>query len=118
MGITDAKITLREYNEWIVFDCFNNIFTFDCGIPALDLPPVPINGTLHPNRRASYTSDPLPATIYVAPKTCLGNLTSSCDSPTNYLPSSGIPATDQNMMRGGISCEKKKEATALGVITE
>ena len=60
MGITDAKllffhgisggnedkeITMREYNDRTVFGCFENPFPNKCGIPALNLPTVAINGS-------------------------------------------------------------------------
>ena len=54
--IRDNKIIMREYNSSTVYDCFNNPFPFYCGIQALNLSPVPIYDSPHPNKRARYTA--------------------------------------------------------------
>ena len=42
-GNKDKKISTLEYNNRTVYDCFNNPFTADCGIPAMHLPPITID---------------------------------------------------------------------------
>ena len=42
-GNEDKKISTLEYNNRTVYDCFNNTFTSDFGIPAMNLPLIIIN---------------------------------------------------------------------------
>ena len=37
------KISTLDYKNRTVYDCFNNLFTADCGIPAMHLPPITID---------------------------------------------------------------------------
>ena len=39
----DNKIKIRGYNERKLYACFNNTFTFDYGIPDLNLNPMNID---------------------------------------------------------------------------
>ena len=80
MGITDGKllfcngnsykikdntISTNEYNDRTVYDCFNNSFLCDGGIPDLILPLITIDDSPRPNKRYPYNYDLLTATIYV-----------------------------------------------------
>ena len=51
-------------------DCFYEIFSVDCGSQALNLPPVLIGNSPHPNKIDHYTSDTLPTAIYYLCKLC------------------------------------------------
>ena len=42
-GNKDKKISTLEYNNWTVYDCFNNLFTADYGSPAMYPPPITID---------------------------------------------------------------------------
>ena len=82
MGITDGKllychgvaevnldknISILEYNNRTVYECFNNPFTYYCGSPAMHLPPITIDDRPPPaHKRARYAPDLLPAAISVA----------------------------------------------------
>ena len=81
MGITDGELlyghgvaegnkdktnSTLEYNNKTVYDCFNNPFTADCGIPSMHLPPITIDDSPPPPKRARCAPNLLPATIYVA----------------------------------------------------
>ena len=54
-GNKDKEISTLEYNDRTVYDCFNNPFTADCGSPAMHLPPITIDDSSRPNKRAWYT---------------------------------------------------------------
>ena len=79
MGITDVKlllchgiseqskennISMREYNDKTVYECFNNTFLFDYGSPYLNLPPIHIDDSHRTKKISWYTSDLLPSAIY------------------------------------------------------
>ena len=42
-GGKDKKFSTLEYNNRTVYYCFNNPFTYDCGIPDMHLPPITID---------------------------------------------------------------------------
>ena len=80
MGVTDGKLLLchgisqdsdyknistLEYNDRTIYDCFNNPFTDEFGIPALNLPQIKIDDRPHPHKIARYTSDMIPVAISV-----------------------------------------------------
>ena len=67
------------YNDRSVYDCFNNPFTVDCGIPTLNLPSITIDDSPRQKKIARYTSDPLPAAIYITPGKSVSTLTNPSD---------------------------------------
>ena len=77
----DKKISTLEYNNRTVYDCFNNPFTADCGIPAMHLPPITIDDRPPPHNRARYAPNLLPATISVASEKSVSTLTTPSDFP-------------------------------------
>ena len=77
----DKQISTREYNNRAVYDCFNNTFTDDFGIPALNLPPITIYDRPHPHKRDRYTPDVLAYEISVASENSVSTLTTTSDSP-------------------------------------
>ena len=100
MGITDEnilfchgiseqsrenKISMREYNDRTVYNCFENTFLFNCGIPDFNFPPMPIDDSPHPNKRVCYIPGPLPATISVAYGNSVSTLTDPSDSPQDIF---------------------------------
>ena len=62
---------------------------------------MPIYDNPCPPKRACYTSDTLPANIYVDYKKYVINLNTPCDNPWINLTSSIYPETDHIMMRDG-----------------
>ena len=44
--IRDKKVSMRDYNNRTVYDCFNNPFPVGCGITYLNLLPMPIDGSI------------------------------------------------------------------------
>ena len=40
-------ITTIEYNDWVVFGCFNNPFLADCVTPDFNFPPIAIDDSPH-----------------------------------------------------------------------
>ena len=47
--IKEKEVTLIEYNNRKLFDCFNDPFPFYCGSPTLSIPPMPIYDSFIPN---------------------------------------------------------------------
>ena len=70
-----------DYNDRMFYNCFNNLFLDYCGSPDLDLPPITISDRPCPYKRARYTPDLLPYSIYVASEKVFSTLTTSSDSP-------------------------------------
>ena len=106
--IRDKKSPMREYNVRIVYEYLNNPFQVDCSIPDLNLRPMPIDDSPRPKKIARYTSDPLPAAIYVASKNSVSTLTAPCDSPRVIPLTYGAPKIDHTIMRHERDCEKLK----------
>ena len=50
-GNKDKKFLTLEYNNRTVYDCFNNPFTADCGIPAMHISPITIDDRPPPRIR-------------------------------------------------------------------
>ena len=48
----DKKISMRDYNDRTVYDCFDNPFPFYCGSPYLNLPLMPTDDSSKPSKRA------------------------------------------------------------------
>ena len=69
------------YNDRTVYECFNNPFPDNFLRKYLNLPTMPIGNSTHPNKRAHYTAEPLPAEMYVAPGKSVITLTTPSDSP-------------------------------------
>ena len=63
----------------MVYDCFNNPFSADCGSPYLNLPPITIDDRTRPDKRSRYNPDLIPAAIYVASGNSVSDLTTSSD---------------------------------------
>ena len=77
-------------------------FSLYCGIPDLNTPsptPMTIYDIPCPNKRSHYTSDPLPASIYISSKKYVSNFTAPCGSPKIHFPSSDATETDLIMMK-------------------
>ena len=56
---------MREYNDRIVYDWFSYTFPVYCGVPDLNVPPVPIDYSPCSDKRTWYNYDPFPSEIYV-----------------------------------------------------
>ena len=87
-GNKDKKISTFEYNNRTVYDCFNNPFTADCGIPSTHLPPITIGDRPPPHKRAQYAPNMPPATISVASENSVNTLNTPSDLPC-ILPTDG-----------------------------
>ena len=83
---------MREYNNSMVYEFFNNPFKADFGSPTLNLPPITIDDRTSRHKRDRYTSDPLPATIYSASEKYVSTLTNPSASPKLIL----LPSDDTN----------------------
>ena len=74
-----GHLGLDQVNDRMVYDYFNNTFPVDYGSSALNLPPVPLDESYIPNKRARYTPDQIPAAISVASGKYVGTLTTPSD---------------------------------------
>ena len=77
----DKKIPTREYYNRTVYECFNNPFTDDFGIPDMNLPPINIDDIPHKHKIALYTPYLLPDAISVASEHFVSTLT----APSYFL---------------------------------
>ena len=53
-GNVDRQISTLEYNNRTVYECFNDPFTSDFGIPDMHLPPITIDDRPHPHKISRY----------------------------------------------------------------
>ena len=88
----DRKISKRYYNNMMVYDCFDNLFTYKFGSPALNLPPITFDDIPRPHKRARYTPDLLSAASSVASENSFSNLTTPSDFPDLF------PSYDTNTL--------------------
>ena len=77
----DKKISTFDYNNRTVYDCLNNPFTAEFGIPYLNPPPITIDDRPRSHKRARYTPDMLPAAISIASENYFSTLTTPSYSP-------------------------------------
>ena len=63
------------------YECFNTPFTYDCGIPALNIYFITIDDSTCLDKIACYTPDLISASIYVASEKYVTNLTTPYDPP-------------------------------------
>ena len=82
----DRKISTLEYNNRTVYECFNNSFTDEFGIPDLNLHPVTFYYRPCPHKRSCHTPDLILYVISVASKFSLSTFTTPSDS-SDLLPS-------------------------------
>ena len=87
----DKKIPSREYNNRMVYYCFNNNFPADCGGPDLNLPPITIYDRPHLDKRARYIPDMLPDAISVDPENSVSTLNTPYYSPQLLVMTSDNP---------------------------
>ena len=96
------------YNERIAYDFFNILLLVDFGIPAFNIPPVPIDYSPLLNKRAHYTPDLIPDSSYNASKNYVSTLTTPSESPQYIILTPGAPNTHHNIMRDEYDCGKVK----------
>ena len=75
-GGEGKKFSTREYNDRMVYECFNNTIPYHGGSPALNLPTIIIDDSPRPYKRARYAPDMLTAAISVASGKSVSTLTS------------------------------------------
>ena len=82
-----------EYNDRKFYDCFNNTFLVYFGSPALNIYPIPIDDSSHPNKRSRYTSNPLPDDISFTSIKSVITLITPSDYPQIIEPNYDDPDT-------------------------
>ena len=107
-GNVDKKIPTIEYNNRMVYDCFNNPFTAGFGIPALDIPPINIYNRPHPHKISRYIPYLLPATIYVVSENSVNTFTNPSDSPRILPLTSDYPNPPHTMKKDDLHCDRVK----------
>ena len=95
----DKKISMREYNNRTVYDCFNNSFQDDCGISYCNLPPITIDNRTYPDKGSRYTPDIIPYTISVASEKSVSTLNTPSDSPQPSILTSNYPNHHHTMKK-------------------
>ena len=93
VGNLDRKMLTLEYNNRMVYDYFNDYFTADCGIPALNISPIIFYDRPRLHKRARYTPYLLPAAISVASENSFSTLTTPSGS-TDLLTSDDTNTLD------------------------
>ena len=109
----DRKISTLQYNNWTVYECFNNRFTDDFGSLYMHLTSITIDDRPPPHKRARYTPDLLPAAISIASENSVSTLTTPFYS-LDILPTDGpstLHAMNKDMplgvgVRKGYCCRK------------
>ena len=81
----------KDYNNRTDYECFKNTFPDGCGTPDLNLPPITIDDRHRPHKWARYTTDLLPAAIYVASESHVSTLTIPSDTPQLLVLTSDDP---------------------------
>ena len=105
-----------------VYEWFNNTFTDEFVILALNLPPDNFDDRPRPHKRSRYTTNMLPASISVASENYFSTLTTPYDSPylltydypnAIYVMNMDVPFL--GMLHIGYYCKKnnKKDSTKL-----
>ena len=88
-GSADKKFSTREYKNRMVYDCFNNTYTYDCSSPTTNIHTVTIDDTPCTNERSHCTPVLLPDEIYVASENSVSNFIVPYDSPQLIFLTSG-----------------------------
>ena len=104
---------MRYYDRRNFYNCFNNTFPFDCGIPVLNLSPMIIDDIPHLNKRYQYAHDTLPPDIYIASKNSLGNFITPCDPKQDIILTFYPPKIYHIMMIHIYAHENPKRATTV-----
>ena len=123
MGITDGKllfchdiseqrkdrlISMIYYNDIKFYDCFNNPFPADFGIPDLNIPPVLFDESTWMNKIPLYNSDPLSAAISVTSVKSVSTFTTPSEYPKFILFNSYDPSTHHTIMSDNLSYGRVK----------
>ena len=102
---TVKKISMRQYTDITVYDCFNNTFPVYGVSKDLNKPPIPIDDSPRPNKISRQTSDTLPYDIPVTSGNSVSKLSTPYDPPQvlvlNYdNPDTQHTITSDNAFRG------------------
>ena len=123
VGITDAKlpfchvvsyqskykkIPFIKYNYSTVYDCFGNHFPVYCGIPYLNILPIPIYDSPRMNKRSGYTPDMIPYSVYVASGNYISTFTAPSETPQVIVLTSDSTGTNHIIMRDKLGCSLDK----------
>ena len=87
-GVSDQSkykiISMIEYNNSTVYDCFNIQFSVDSVTPYLNFPPVTIYDSPRKNKIARHTYDLLTPAVYVTSGKSVSTLTIPSNSPERF----------------------------------
>ena len=90
-GSVEKKISGKEYNNRMVYDYYNNLFLADFGSPDLNISPITIDDSNHPDKRSLYIPGLLSAAIFVAYKNSVSTLTNPSSLPQLLILTSDYP---------------------------
>ena len=91
-----------------MYDCSKKTFTVYCDSKDLNIPGMPLNESYIPNKRACYTLDQLPYTVYVASGNSVRTLNTPSESPPDIPLSYDVPSTDHTIFIFKPGCAKEK----------
>ena len=107
-GRVDKQFSTRDYNNRKVYELFNILFPDDSITPDLNLPSITIDERTRPNKRARYSPDLLPASIYVASEKSVITLSTSYYSSLLLLLTSDDPNPLHDIKKYLHNCDKVK----------
>ena len=99
---------MRGYNDKTVYDCFNNPFMDNFLRKYLNIPPMPIGNITCPNKTSHYTSEPLPAKIYVTSEKYVSTLTTPSNPPQFILINYDDTNTHHTIISYNHFCDRDK----------
>ena len=88
----NKTISTKYYNIRAIYDCFNNHFTANFGIPAPNLPQITIDDRPRLHKRARNTPDLLPVAISFTSENSASTLTTPSNSKQLFI----LPSVDTN----------------------
>ena len=78
-GSEEKKCSITEYNNRVVYACFNNYFSDDSGKPEFNLPPIVMYDSPRKDKRDRYATDLILYAMYVASENPVSTLTKTSD---------------------------------------
>ena len=89
---------MEDSNDRTIYGIFSNPFTVGCASEDLNIPPMPIDNSSRPNKRACCTPDPLSDAIYITFGNYVNILTSTSDFIQVVLLTSDYTNPDHTIM--------------------
>ena len=98
----------KDYKNKMIYDCFNNYFPANSGIPYLNPPPITMDDIPHLDQISHYTPDMLPDAVPVASEKSVSTLITPSYSPKIILLTSDEPNPRHSMKKDDPYCSREK----------